>query len=404
MEIETNNPILEISSNVETIEIETPKTSINKNHAAMKNLDYENSGHTGFASSKDLEDALSILEDLESTKITKLHNQKINLSAIPVGVYILTGAETTIESRLSDRITTYTEVISDDEKYILFSLGDDQNGRGILFYYVNQIPYMRVFYGTASRIYSLAAVMTINGAETITGIKTFNSLPKTNITPTLTTHLTNKQYVDSKINQAKIPTDLGYIDLDDYDDDVFAFMDTIIDEGRYKFVDSYDEFEWYVEVYRTDNYVGQTYWGSEEGFTNKCYRHGFYNEDDDTVEWQDWTTYLTFSQASSTFAVKSHVHYTTKSVDDIRTWLDEMKNFGSTAYEVTQQTDKHKFIVQVNLTSYTLDGENHYIRYQEYYDIEEPNKIYKRTGKASSNYSTATITWGDWYVFEGAPE
>ena len=35
--------------------IETPKIETNKNHANMENLDYENSGHTGFASSKDIE-------------------------------------------------------------------------------------------------------------------------------------------------------------------------------------------------------------------------------------------------------------------------------------------------------------------------------------------------------------
>ena len=37
------------------INIETPKVENNKNHANMENLDYENSGHTGFASSKDIE-------------------------------------------------------------------------------------------------------------------------------------------------------------------------------------------------------------------------------------------------------------------------------------------------------------------------------------------------------------
>ena len=35
--------------------IETPKVENNKNHANMENLDYESSGHTGFASSKDIE-------------------------------------------------------------------------------------------------------------------------------------------------------------------------------------------------------------------------------------------------------------------------------------------------------------------------------------------------------------
>lgn len=37
------------------INIETPKVENNKNHANMENLDYESSGHTGFASSKDIE-------------------------------------------------------------------------------------------------------------------------------------------------------------------------------------------------------------------------------------------------------------------------------------------------------------------------------------------------------------
>lgn len=37
------------------INIETPKVENNKNHANMENLDYENSGHTGFASSEEID-------------------------------------------------------------------------------------------------------------------------------------------------------------------------------------------------------------------------------------------------------------------------------------------------------------------------------------------------------------
>jgi hypothetical protein len=45
-------------------------------------------------------------------------------------------------------------------------------------------------------------IVHINGAETITGVKTFNALPLTALTPSLDNHLTRKKYVDDEIDSA----------------------------------------------------------------------------------------------------------------------------------------------------------------------------------------------------------
>lgn len=436
LNVENTNIDIEIGSNDVEIE-ENVLRVFEKDHSKLKNLDYENSGHTGFASSEEIKKLNDKLENISSnasdisyedtydndytnvqealdgalwTKeyilqnnvIGRLHNKEIDLSILAEGAYILTGKETTIKGKNGSSKVTHTGVIVNDEKLLLITIGDNNYSRAILYSYDNRYTglSMRVLTGTSINTYSLLSLLTTGGSEIITGTKTFNAIPKCMVGPTINSHLTNKQYVDRIVRESKYATNLGYIDLDDYDGDVYAFMDTLINEGRYKFVDSYDEFEWYVEVYRTDYYAGQSYWGSEEGFANKYYRHGFYNEDEDIVEWQDWTNFLTWDMAISSFSDKSHFHYTTTSVADIRTWLDEQKHMAKSEYEVIQTSNNHKFTVKFNSTSYVSNGESFYIRYQEYYDIEEPNKIYKRSGRASNNTILATITWSDWYVFE----
>lgn len=461
MDISINENKLDVlnDSNKMNINLGTSKVVTHeKNHANLDNLDFENSGHTGFqpagnyvednnyvhtdnnftdedkekldslenfsgnASDISYEDtygndyvnvqeaidgALWLGEYLNQNDIIKrLHNNTINLRNLPTGIYILTGKETTIKSNNGDTNGTFNNPILDDEKILLITIGKPEYSRAILYSYDNRYTAlnMRVITGTSMNTYNLLGLLTTSGAETITGTKTFTAVPRCSVGPTVNHHLTHKQYVDRIVRESKYATDLGYIHLDDYGGDVFSFIDTLINEGRYRFIDDYDDFEWYVEVYRTNNYAGQIYWGSEEGFPARYLRHGFYNEDDDTVEWQNWVNYLTSSMAYDTLASRDHVHHKTTEINDLRTWLDTQKHTQRSEYEVTQTSNKHKFIVKFNTVNYILDGKMQYIRYQEYYDIEEPNKIYKRTGKASTNTILATMTWGSWYVFEGVEE
>lgn len=50
---------------------------------------------------------------------------------------------------------------------------------------------------------SLNEVVTLAGAQTITGVKTFSALPQSSVAPTTSTDLTNKAYVDSAIGVAQ---------------------------------------------------------------------------------------------------------------------------------------------------------------------------------------------------------
>ena len=357
----------------------------------------------------DVQEAIDIvfaeINSLNETKINEYVNATIDLSTLPVGVYYLKGTQTKIKCN-SNKIVEGL-IKSDDQKSVLIALGTDgTKGKGVLFNGAMSSTqvFIYVFGNGTWTNYNLFNFITSSRDETITGGWKFNTTPQCINNPVGIYQLTNKRYVDNRFYEAKYATDLGYIDLDDYDGDVFTFMNTIKDEGRYKFIDSYDDFEWYVEVYRTDYYAGQTYWGSEEGYANRYFRYGYYNEDEDIVEWYEWDSYLNYSVADSLFKRKTDVDYVTISVADLRTWLDEMKNFNTREYDVIQTSNGHKFMVNIRSTAYNAGGKARNIRYQEYYDIEEPNKIYKRTGTSTSNAANQVVTWGSWYVFEGTPE
>lgn len=81
--------------------------------------------------------------------------------------------------------------------------------------------------------------------------------------------------------------DLGTIDIDEYDGEVYLFMNTLTETGTYKFRDSYDEFAWYLTVYNLDWSVVQTYFNSEEGYNVQNTRIGYSNGDD--YDWEEWT-------------------------------------------------------------------------------------------------------------------
>ena len=97
---------------------------------------------------------------------------------------------------------------------------------------------------------------------------------------------TYKSIARNNIRAKKDITYLGEIDLSKYNDDVFEFMSTLISEGEYKFVDSYDGFTWLVNVVWLGDYVvGQSYCCSEEGYEYIYYRSGYYDENTDTYSW-----------------------------------------------------------------------------------------------------------------------
>lgn len=215
----------------------------------------------------------------------------------------------------------------------------------------------------------------------------------------------NETYKSIARNNIRIKKDityLGEIDLSKYNDDVFEFMSTLISEGEYKFVDSYDGFTWLVNVVWLGDYVvGQSYCCSEEGYEYIYYRSGYYDENTDTYSWNNWTSFLTSSQGLELFALKNHVHYNNVTTAyTIRTYLDRFTGNGD--YRITSNADKELYIFSGYYHNVSVNGVAQYRRSQRYYSISEPWKVYSRFGLY--NPSTKKVTWNAWHVVEGVEE
>ena len=317
----------------------------------------------------------------------------INIYDLEQGIYMLSGENTKLKRNaytfMSKPVTNaYSKSI------LVFLREADYGEQGFLFKTSTANPYVQLY------MFDRTTVKEVNMMNILTTTNTSSYAVTSSYQPA------HKQYVDNAINQVKGEVggivDLGLIEMQDYDDDIDVFMQTLTTTGRYRFVDSFDNFNWYVEVQELGNRVGQFYWYTEEGYTCQYFRDGWYNEDEDTYEWNPWTTYMTYDWASTAFASAYHEHYRTQSVDDLRTWLDTMRDFTTKAWEVTQTSDKHKFIANVYYYNYYVTAERKYkyVIYQDYFDLEEPSKIYKRTGYAPAYPGSSNVTWGEWQVFE----
>jgi hypothetical protein len=397
--------------NLETEDTSNIVNAINELVAKGSNasdVNYADNYDNGVA---DVQEAIDIvfaeMAGLNETKIKEYINATIDLATFPVGVYYLKGINTQIKY---DSNKTIGNIIkSDGQKVVLVALGGyGTKGKGVLF--SGAISSTQVFIyvfgnGTWTN-YNVFNFITSSKDQKITSNWTFNALPISSATPTSYNQLVTKRYVDDKFNQVTLYTDLGYIEVDDYDGDIFMFMNTITDDGKYKFVDSYDDFTWLLEVETVDNRIGQRYWYEEEGFVLQYYRDGWYDENEDEYFWGDWTTYIDWNTADYMFARKEHYHYSSvNTTSNIRTWLDSASiDYSAREYNVYQNSDKKLFYVRVFANNYVLNSTWRCMRYQEYYDIEEPSKIYKRAGTAKNTSNSASVTWGSWYVFEGYEE
>lgn len=332
-----------------------------KDHSKLNNLDFENSGHTGFASSKNIENINN-----ELSKCVKDDN------------YVHTDNNYTDEDKEKlenlENITIDGKTIPFEDNY---GYGTPDNVQDALDYAFNEIDNRPLYSDLANHV-----------AFHYKQVKTE----------------TQKETARKNINARGLKW-LGEIDVDKYDGDTGNFINTLIQDGDYCFIDSYDKFYWYVSVYNIDNVlIGQTYYSSDEGYVNQYYRTGYYNENNNTVDWGEWRYNLNNISGQGMFAPKSHVHYKDISTSlSIRNYLGQYTSFGDKDLRVISSADKHLYIVRMDYYNHTnINGVYTYLRYQEYYDLEEPNKIYKRTGYYNPN--TRIINWGNWYVFEGVAE
>lgn len=310
---------------------------------------------------------LNLRENLSG--IEEYENATIDLATFPVGVYYLKGIYTKIKydsGKVMENI-----IKSDDQKIVLVALGGTgAKGKGIIF--SGAVSATQVFiyvYGNGTWAnYNVFNLMTSSRDEKVTGNWTFNTLPKSSVAPTSSNQLVTKNYVDNKFRQALTGTDLGYIDLDDgYDGDVFKFLNTITGDGTYRFVDSYDEFTWLVEVETVGNRIGQKYWYEEEGFTCQYYRDGWYDEDADEYNWGNWTNYVDWNVANDMFARKDQFNIIPEFDIEVQRNYNDVYNVPAIhqlleifAWEITQMQEelqsKAQVYIDVDLNFYPDEG------------------------------------------------
>lgn len=185
-------------------------------------------------------------------------------------------------------------------------------------------------------------------------------------------------YVDSKGIQ-----DLGV------DPDFDFTFDTLIEEGKYRVSDG--DFIYTITVERPDElFITQKYWSTEEGVEYS--RFGYYDEGEEGFFFNEWASYLTDEVARFTYAVKDHVHYSMLSTSNFFSWISAYR--GGEYYVNDTNAGKYYFVKQYDPGS--VVGEK-IRRYQEYFEISEPDKKYSRAGSANVGNSS-NITWEEWKV------
>lgn len=195
-------------------------------------------------------------------------------------------------------------------------------------------------------------------------------------------------------------TDLGYIDPEQYDEDVILFMNTLKASGFYKFVFGGDDLTYFVavqSVYLEDSdttLVNQHYWGDEEGPIAE-YIRAITLEGDEVVDEQT-TAYVTMEGAVNAFSPKSHVHYRTASAS-LSVWDYCNGNqitftTDSPILYTDMRTPRHAWLIE---TTSTVTSPNR--RFIRLTDLQDASVVYQRSG----TYSAGNITWDDWYKFSG---
>lgn len=246
--------------------------------------------------------------------------------------------------------------------------------------------------GLSSEDLGLADVEHTHTTSDITNLPTIVSDVKANNVSVVT---------DGIANLPPLVTDLGNIDPSEYEDDRDAFLNTLLDDGIYRFVwEDGDDYELYVvvESILDSGYVYQKYWGSEEG-SEYQYHCTLIVEDGEVVDrYED--TYLTLSDASGMFSAKSHAHYdSANDAMSVLDWCDSNALTFDNAKPFILYTDtlnNKNWIIEryatVRLPKY---------RFIKVYDMSDASHFYIRSGSVIGN----TTTWGSWEEIQsGADE
>lgn len=213
--------------------------------------------------------------------------------------------------------------------------------------------------------------------------------------PTKTSDLRNDSGFITEDDIPPLVTDLGYIDPEPYEEDVFIYMNTLTESGFYKFVFGGDDLTFFVAVqafYMEGSditLVNQHYWGDEEGPITE-YIRAITLEGDEVVDEQT-TAYITMEGAVNAFASKSHVHYrvatSALSVWDYCNGSQISFITDSPILYTDTREPRHAWLIETTAT--TSAPNRRFIRLT---DLQDASVIYQRSGV----YSNGVITWGEW--------
>lgn len=197
--------------------------------------------------------------------------------------------------------------------------------------------------------------------------------------------------------QSEAVIDLGYVDGEEYDYDIEAFLNTLFESGEYKLIwGDGDDFEYFVVVESLvedgDGFVYQKFWYTEEG-SKIIYHRSLQYEDGELVD-SYVDNYLTLNEASLMFASSNHNHY--EAVSKAMSVWDYCNSS-----DLTFNNSK-PFVIYKD----TLNDENWLI--ERYVPLSRPadrlirvtalgdaSAIYQRNGL----YNNGTITWGQWKTY-----
>lgn len=220
-----------------------------------------------------------------------------------------------------------------------------------------------------------------------------HKLSPTTLTENRTATLPNKSGTIAFTDDIpSLVTDLGNIDPSEYEDDRDTFLNTLLDDGAYRFVwEDGDDFEYYVVVESLLDYgfVYQKYWYSEEGSTI-VYHCSLTVEDGEVVERSE-DNYMTTNEASNMFAIKSHTHYESKNAAmSVLDWCDSNALTFDNAKPFILYTDTlndKNWLIE----RYATVRQPNY-RYIKVHDMSDASHFYIRSGSLVGN----TTTWGSW--------
>ena len=192
--------------------------------------------------------------------------------------------------------------------------------------------------------------------------------------------------------QSKPVIDLGNIDPSEYEDDREVFLNTLLQDGAYRFVwEDGDDYEYYVvvESMLENGYVYQKYWSSEEG--SSVINHSTLIVEDGEVVDRSEENYMTLTDASIMFAVKNHAHYESKNAAmSVLDWCDSNALTFDNSKPFILYTDtlnSKNWIIE----RYATVRQPNY-RFIKVYDMSDASHFYIRSGSLVGN----STVWGSW--------